>query len=91
MSTEAAHVCETGSVLWGGPWATELRWTGPDKVPMFEIDRCQYVHLENFSISVAEGAELRDAVWFTTAGTKLLQEPLPDLPLRGARRARTSP
>jgi len=23
---------------------------------MFEIDRCQYVHLENFSISVAEGA-----------------------------------
>jgi hypothetical protein len=45
------------------PLATELRWLGPDDRPMFDIDRCQDVLLENFSIVVGPRTKLLAAGW----------------------------
>lgn len=45
------------------PLATELRWVGPDDRPMFDIDRCQHVLLEDFSISVGANTNLLAAAW----------------------------
>jgi hypothetical protein len=45
------------------PWATELRWVGPDDRPMFEIDRSEDILLEHFSISVGTGKTLLAAAW----------------------------
>jgi hypothetical protein len=45
------------------PLATELRWLGPPDLPMFDIDCCQDVLLENFSIAVGAGKKLLAAAW----------------------------
>jgi hypothetical protein len=46
-----------------GPRVTQLRWTGPDDRPMFRLDRCQDVLLEDFSIIVGRDQELLAAAW----------------------------
>lgn len=45
------------------PFATQLRWAGPRDEPMFLLDRCQDVLLEDFSVTVGDGAELVAAAW----------------------------
>jgi hypothetical protein len=45
------------------PLATQLRWAGPDNEPMFLLDHCQDVLLEDFSITVADGKDLLAAAW----------------------------
>jgi hypothetical protein len=45
------------------PMATELRWHGPPDRPMFDIDRCLDILLEDFSISVGADTTLLAAAW----------------------------
>jgi hypothetical protein len=45
------------------PVATELRWLGPEDRPLFDIDRCQDILLEDFSIAVPAGKKLLAAAW----------------------------
>jgi hypothetical protein len=45
------------------PLATQLRWVGPADQPMFLLDRCLDVLLEDFSIIVGGGKELLAAAW----------------------------
>jgi hypothetical protein len=45
------------------PLATDLRWLGPADRPMFDIDCCQDILLEDFSISVGAGKKLLAAAW----------------------------
>jgi hypothetical protein len=45
------------------PLATDLRWLGPADRTMFDIDRCQDILLEDFSISVGAGKQLLAAAW----------------------------
>jgi hypothetical protein len=45
------------------PLATELRWQGEEDSPMFILDRCQDILLEDFSIAVAPGKALLAAAW----------------------------
>jgi hypothetical protein len=54
--SETIHLSNVfGLVIRGaaGPVGTELVWTGADNVPMWEINRTQFVSLENFSIRAA--------------------------------------
>jgi hypothetical protein len=46
-----------------GPLATQLRWTGPDDRPLFRLDRCQDVLMEDFSIIVDGSTALLTAAW----------------------------
>jgi hypothetical protein len=45
------------------PAATDLRWFGPSDVPMFDIDRCQDIVVEDLSITVGADAMLIAAAW----------------------------
>jgi hypothetical protein len=45
------------------PLASELVWNGPADIPMFDIDCCQDIFLEHFSISIAPGTTLLAAAW----------------------------
>jgi hypothetical protein len=45
------------------PLATELRWQGDEESPMFILDRCQDILLEDFSIAVGPGKKLVAAAW----------------------------
>jgi hypothetical protein len=53
------------------PLATQLRWVGPNDRPMFLLDRCQDILLEDFSISVGDEKELLAAAWIQNS-------PVPD-------------
>jgi hypothetical protein len=46
-----------------GPLATQLRWAGRDDEPLFLLDRCQDILLEDFSITIDQGKELLAAAW----------------------------
>jgi hypothetical protein len=45
------------------PVASELLWAGPSETPMFDVDCCQDVLFEHFSISVDKGKTLAAAAW----------------------------
>jgi hypothetical protein len=46
-----------------GPLVTQLRWAGPDDRPMFRLDRCLDVLMEDFSIIVSGRKELLAGAW----------------------------
>jgi hypothetical protein len=45
------------------PLATELQWQGRDDCPMFILDRCQDILLEDFSVTVGAGKGMAAAAW----------------------------
>jgi hypothetical protein len=62
---ETLRIASVRGFRFGGqaPWATELRWLGPDDTPLFDIDRCEDFLLEDFSISIASESKLVAAAW----------------------------
>jgi hypothetical protein len=63
--SETLKIVNVRGFRFGGeaPLATQLRWLGPADQPMFLLDRCLDVLLEDFSIIVGGGKELLAAAW----------------------------
>jgi hypothetical protein len=63
--SETIRIVNVHGFKFGGqaPRATELRWLGPPDVPLFLLDRCHDILLEDFSIIVGDGKELLAAAW----------------------------
>jgi hypothetical protein len=63
--TDTLEIVRVRGFKFGGqaPLVTQLRWAGPDDRPMFRLDRCQDILLEDFSVIVGGKNELIAAAW----------------------------